>query len=197
MPSEVTICNLALGRLGDRATVSSLSPPEGSAQAQHCAMFYPLARNSTLQDHDWSFARTRATLANLLVDPPESWLYGYEKPADCLQPRVLLRPGQTDDNDGEVYLLEGTAIYSNTEDVSLRYTQLVTDPNQFSPLFVDALAWRLASYLAGPVLKGDAGQKAGVAAFNAYLQLIDRAKALDANAGQYEVNHTPGWIGAR
>ena len=40
MASEVEICNLALARLGDAATVVSIDPPEGSAQAEHCAMFY-------------------------------------------------------------------------------------------------------------------------------------------------------------
>ena len=33
MSSVVDICNIALSRLGDRATVTSIDPPEGSAQA--------------------------------------------------------------------------------------------------------------------------------------------------------------------
>lgn len=197
MSSEVTICNLALGRLGDRATVSSINPAEGSAQAQHCAMFYPLARNSTLQDHDWSFARTRALLAELLVDPPETWQFGYELPADCVQTRGLLMPGQTDDDGTNDFLVEGTALYTDIETATLRYTRLITDPNRFSPLFIDALAWRLASYLAGPVLKGETGQKAATSCYNAYTQLIDRAKTLDANQGRQTFDPPTAWINAR
>ena len=49
MASEVDICNLALGHLGDNATVASLNPPEGSVQAQHCARFYPIARDALLE----------------------------------------------------------------------------------------------------------------------------------------------------
>ena len=56
MASEVDICNLALGHLGDNATVSSISPPEGSAQAEHCARFYPIARDALLEMHNWNFA---------------------------------------------------------------------------------------------------------------------------------------------
>lgn len=51
MASEVDICNLALARLGDNATVASIDPPEGSAQAEHCARFYAIARDSLLEMH--------------------------------------------------------------------------------------------------------------------------------------------------
>ena len=36
MASDVQICNIALAHLGDTATVASINPPEGSAQAEHC-----------------------------------------------------------------------------------------------------------------------------------------------------------------
>ena len=42
MFSVVEICNLALSHLGDRATVVSIDPPEGSAQAEHCKTYWPL-----------------------------------------------------------------------------------------------------------------------------------------------------------
>lgn len=197
MSSEVTISNLALGHLGDRATVSSLNPPEGSAQAQHCAQFYPLARNSTLEDHDWSFARTRATLAPLLVDPPPGWLYGYELPSDCLSARSIIVPGQTTDDGDAAFEIEGPALYTNVETAVLKYTQLITDPNRYSPTFIDALAWRLASYLAGPVLKGETGSKAGVSCFNVYKGLISEARFKDANKSNVKLAHVPAHIAAR
>ncbi len=49
MPSVVDLCNLALAYLGDDATVASIDPPEGSAQAEHCQRFYPIARDTLLQ----------------------------------------------------------------------------------------------------------------------------------------------------
>jgi hypothetical protein len=63
--SEVDICNLALGHIGDSATVSSINPPEGSAQAEHCSRFYPIARDSLLEMHNWGFATKRTNLALL------------------------------------------------------------------------------------------------------------------------------------
>ena len=46
MASVADICNMALGHLGDSATVASIDPPEGSAQAEHCARFYPMVRDA-------------------------------------------------------------------------------------------------------------------------------------------------------
>ena len=56
MASVVDICNLALAHIGDDATVSSIDPPEGSAQAEHCKRFYAIARDTMLQMHNWNFA---------------------------------------------------------------------------------------------------------------------------------------------
>ena len=65
MASAVDICNLALARLGDSATVASIDPPEGSAQSEHCARFYPLARRQIFEAHNWSFLIRREKLAPL------------------------------------------------------------------------------------------------------------------------------------
>ena len=51
MASVVDICNQALSHLGDSATVASIDPPEGSAQAEHCARFYPAALAALLEMH--------------------------------------------------------------------------------------------------------------------------------------------------
>ena len=83
MASEVEICNLALGHLGDTATVASLDPPEGSAQAEHCARFYPIARDMMLQAHAWNFATRRIQLAQL-GEAPYGWAYSYARPFGAL-----------------------------------------------------------------------------------------------------------------
>ena len=70
MSSVIDICNLALSHLGDTATVASIDPPEGSAQAEHCSRFYPVARDAMLELFNWKFATRRATLALLTAD---SW----------------------------------------------------------------------------------------------------------------------------
>ena len=84
MSSVVDLCNLALSRLGDSATVASIDPPEGSSQAEHCSRFYPIARDSLLEMHDWKFATRRAPLSELTVDS-FNWAHAYAEPNGALR----------------------------------------------------------------------------------------------------------------
>jgi len=83
LASVVEICNLALAHLGDDASIASIDPPEGSAQAEHCARFYPIARDSLLQMHNWNFASRRALLASVTM-PYSMWKYAYAVPGDMM-----------------------------------------------------------------------------------------------------------------
>lgn len=187
MASEVDICNVALSHLGDAATVASISPPEGSAQAEHCAVFYPIARDALLEMHDWGFATTRAALTQV-TNTTSTWAFCYAVPADMLSPFAVLDPLALDDNSAEItqasnwlqgvslpaggiytpqpYQIEtaadGTSILlTNQEDAVLRYVRRVTDTTRFTPLFTKTLHRSLAALLAGPVIKGEAGIKVG------------------------------------
>lgn len=216
MASEVDICNLALAHLGDNATVASLDPPEGSAQAEHCARFYPIARDSLLEMHTWGFATKRVTLALLGSGWPE-WDYSYMQPSDALNIVAILPPDATDDYSqglsnvpmaaGGSYVpqafsceVDGSGndvILTDQADAVLRYTCVVEDTTKFSPLFVMSLSWHLASMLAGPMLKGDAGAaeaKRCTAMMQAYL-----SQATESDAAQRRINpqHNVGWISGR
>ena len=91
MATEVDICNLALAHLGDDATIASLSPPEGSAQAEKAARFYPIARNSLLEMHTWNFASKRGNLA-LTTNTLDQWDYAYTAPSDMMSPVAIISP---------------------------------------------------------------------------------------------------------
>lgn len=200
MASEVDICNLALARLGDNATVASIDPPEGSAQAEHCARFYAIARDSLLEMHAWKFATRRVQLAKLTV-PSWDWSFAYAEPTGALKLLGVLSATASNDDETQPYEAEsdasGAAILTNQEDASLRFVARVTDTTKFSPLFVDALAWLLASYLAGPVLKGDAGAAMSKACLQSFLLAFSNAKVSDANQRKVRPEHTPAWIAGR
>lgn len=218
MASAVDICNLALGHLGDRATVSSITPPEGSAQAEHCARFYPIARDLCIEAHDWGFATKRATLALLSLTPPPGFNFVYQVPTDCRNIVDLIDPAALDDyvyhGHGERWrgferepvpyeqeTVDGTqVIYTNLENAQLRYTFGVTDTTKFSAQFVDSVAWLLAAYLAGPVIKGDVGMQVGSAMMKAFVASISQAKASDANnrrRSRAQSENAPSWISHR
>jgi len=201
MASEVDICNLALARLGDSATVSSISPPEGSAQAEHCARFYPIARDAVLEAHPWRFAVRRANLAPLDVES-WGWSFAYGLPANTLIALAVLPPGTTGDDMTQDFEIETTSdgakvLYTNQEDASLRYVARVTDTSRFSPGFTEALSWLLASYLAGPLLKGENGANMAQMTAQQYRLALSMAEVTDANQRQVELDHEPTWISKR
>lgn len=219
MASDVDIANLALSHLGDNATVASLDPPEGSAQAEHCATFYGFARDSLLELHDWNFATRRVLLAEL-ENTWTQWQHAYAKPADCIRVLAVIPPTSQGDYTTVVgtssnglpmlgativpqdYVLEinddfAEVILTNQADAVLRYTAHVTDPTKFSPLFTMALSHHLASMLAGPVLKGDAGAAESKRQQALAMGYVSRASTSDANQRQVEVNHSVGWMAGR
>lgn len=205
MATVVDICNLALSHLGDKATVASIEPPEGSPQASHCSRFYPMARDFMLEAHDWGFNTARVVLADLSVaaPPPSPWAFTYALPANALRLLAVL-PADADSDDRQQPYVRETAggsdvIYCNQANAVARYTWRVLDPTRFSPLFVDAVARLLASYLAGPVIKGDEGARMADAQFKAALSIIERARLSDSrqartNIWRDDTRGRPPWL---
>lgn len=196
MATEAILCNAALTHLGQAATVTSISPPDGSPYAKHCARFFNFCRDQMLEMHPWSFAKKRATLNLVASDPTPSWSYKYQIPSDCIKPINLFADGVSSDHQGQDYVIEEGFILTNTEDAVLQYNSSEVAVGKWSPLFSGAFTWLLAYYLSGPVMKADPK-------FRTYLYQmaqseIMRAAAANANnQHEAEVDHTPEWIAAR
>jgi hypothetical protein len=153
MATDVDICNLALAHLGDEATVVSINPAEGSAQADHCARFYPLALRQMLESHPWNFAARRSQPA-LVTNPSSTWAYAYALPNNVANVFAVLDPAALDDDmvgnhgPGTLYtpqrfvmesLDDGTeVVLTNQAQAVLRYTVLDVNSARFTPLFVTA-----------------------------------------------------------
>jgi F0F1-type ATP synthase gamma subunit len=58
--SETTICNMALGHIGDSNGIASLD--EASAAARACTLYYEQARDEVIQELAPQFARRSAAL---------------------------------------------------------------------------------------------------------------------------------------
>lgn len=201
MASEVDICNLALSRLGDNATVASIYPPEGSAQSEHCARFYPIARDSMLETHPWKFATRRGALAQLTHES-WNWAYAYAAPTGAIRLLAVLAASAPSDADSQDYEIEtdsdGTAlILTNQEKANVRYIARATDTSKYSPLFIDALGWLLASHLAGPIIKGDAGAAMARSCYQSFQITNGQAVTSDSNQHKVTPTHTPDWVAAR
>jgi hypothetical protein len=226
MASEVDICNLALAHLGDSATVASINPPEGSAQAEMCQRFYPIARDSLLEMHNWGFATRRKPLAQL-NNTSKQWKYAYIIPGDMQTALSVIPPDAEDDystsfypSDSPVwgqnflpavaagqyvpqpYTIEtdtsgNLVILTNLEKAVLRYQARVTDTTKFSALFTVTLSWHLAGMLAGPVIKGDAGQAEAKRCGQMMAAYLLQASANDSNQRKINVEHIVPWTSGR
>lgn len=223
MSSDVEICNMALSHLGDSATVASIDPPEGSSQAEHCARWYPVARDSLLEMHDWSFSLSRVVLAPVTNIWPE-WRYAYARPSNASKIiSVLSIDAQSDFTIGyrstdwcgfgrggsqtvvetpQDFTCETDAdgqeiIYTNMPNAVARFKRDSVDTSRYSSLFRDTLGWYLASFLAGPVLKGDSGIAAAGKMMQAAMGILAQAKMLDAAQQRQQIDHVAPWLAVR
>lgn len=198
MASAVDIANTALSHLGADAVVVQLSPPDGSVEAGHCARFLPIARQSAIASHSWSFARKRVALAELTNDSTQ-WAHKYQLPADCLRPRKILAADELDvpERNSAPFEREGDALYTDREDAVLIYTRDVTDTTKYPADFTVGLGMLLAGYLAGPIIKGRESISIGNSWTQAGMNALRTAAALDASAALESNVYTPPAITAR
>lgn len=207
MASEVDICNVALGHLGDAGTIASLYPPEGSAQAEHCSRYYPMARDEILTAHTWGFATRRVPLAQLATPSP-GWGFSYSFPRDAMTVLAVCAPGEPDPGIGDLpanphpYVTESTdsgsrVVYCNVPEAVMHGIFRVTSTERFTPLFISALTWHLASKLAGPVIKGSEGAAESRRCAQMAQAYLDQAKAHDSSQRKVKPAYTPPWIAAR
>ena len=208
---------MALSHLGDDATIVNLDPPEGSAQAEQAALFYPIARDALLEMYPWNFALRRTTLALLDEQPNTQWAYAYALPSNVLGVFAVQGSEDTDDFVGTTYgpvaavngvndfEIEGLSdntrvLYTNVVDARIRYTVAVTIPSFFPPLFTVALSYFLASFLAGPVLKGETGRTVAGAMLSTMSGYLTKAQDMDAKqrrTSRLRDAHIAPWVGAR
>jgi len=194
MPSQVSICNMALGYLNHAIRIAAID--ENSNEADQCSLYYEPALRATLRAFPWNFAMRYATLANLGTPISPSWTVMYAVPSDAVALRPIMPeiPG-TPANKYEV-AFNGTAkvIMCNVDDATARYTAFVDDPNIYDAQFVTAFAWQLASEMA-LVLTGSVQMKQ--MAETQFRNVINSAWVSDGSEGIPDEPIEAEWIRAR
>ncbi len=136
---------------------------------------------------------------------PQTWEDPYAVPSDMLKRLGVSRADATYDEDKvqieyEVSGQNNTRVlYANIDDPVIRYVANVTDPTVFSSLLVNAIAYTLASHLAGPIIKGLDSIKISEAMLQRGLAYAEKAMSEDANQTnrsfvQRDTRHPPSWI---
>lgn len=186
---------------------------DNTVQADACSLWYEPMRDSLLEQYSWGFSVTTQPLA-LTSNDIFNWVYAYAYPSQCLYIEGLIRnyeqysstagnprPRSIDDmvpgdfTAGVVYkqetLDDGTRlILSNEKELRARYRRVVTDPNKFSPLFVNALSALLAAQMAVPIIGADAGRAVSKDVMDDFKMLITNAQISDANQEHSETEES-------
>lgn len=199
MFTQVSICNMALGNIGAKATIAALT--ENSKEAFQCARVYDDSLDTLLRAHHWQFAKRVAQLNNLGTTPV-GWDYLYAYPTDCVRVRrVTDGTRDLDDRDAgvEFEVTSGAttstrAIAADLNPAYVEYTRRMDDAVAYPSDFAMALAWLIGANVAWP-LSGDA--KVQLSAMNSYIVFLNQAAANDSNEAQGRRRRTPDWIKAR
>jgi len=174
MASTADIWNTALTHVGAAGRIVDPMTPDGSREAELCKVFYPIARRHLLESSTaWSFATKRVTLSRVENKNTE-WQFAYGTPSDMVRVVRVVSPSQAgatlrsaDDvpaytaalgHPSAVELVNNVPVlYTDIPDAVLVYIADAADPGRFSSLFVTALGYTLASFIAGGLVKGVAG----------------------------------------
>jgi hypothetical protein len=216
--SSAQICNLALARVGVSMFINDIA--ENTNENNVCQRFYGTVLDRCLSDLPWNFATRYADLQDI-GSPPSQWLYRYAYPSDCLAARKLILKtntavlttnlfvsdpylrtdltlaNQTDKIPFQIIEDEsggGLAIVTDAETPILIYTARIETTLLWSPKFVNAFAWLLASEIA-PALS--ANPKYAESAGKAYEAAILNAGSANMNEGLEDNPATSEFVSIR
>ena len=154
--STVEICNVALLRLGVKATIKALT--DQVEEAEVCSALFKPTRDKVLYDWEWGFATREKSLARYTGNPSSERLYAYALPTDFIRARYLSTGSiprlSASRPSFKIVAAEGgqtRALSCDVDPASLVYTARIEDPTMWSPAFDDCFAWRLAAELAMPM----------------------------------------------
>lgn len=201
--SEVDICNRAIQKAGGQP-ITSLADASSSARA--CSRAYEFIRDAELRLNNWNFAVKRASLAASATAP--SWGYDkqYPLPSDFLRLiSIRYHYGVTEAIGSFGMNQVDFAIESGADDVTsiltnegspiyIRYVSKVTNTGLYDPLFVEALAARLAIELVEELTDSNSKKQS---LREEYKEIIRQARYSDAIETAGEAMIESDWVMAR
>ena len=194
MSERVDVCNRALTMLGEKAITSI---DEDSNNAQQLQLNYTMARDGTLEAHEWSFAIERFVPAYLSTPPEFGYAYAFPIPPEIIRvltvyasdslnsPLSTQRESSTPQID---WAIESGNILCDEQVIYCRGLRRIEEEGRYSPLFVEAFAAKLASLVAIN-LTGSAEIQKNMLGF--YMGFIQQAKSRDGQQGRSKImrNH--------
>lgn len=175
-----------------RAVLASVPNPSSTwlyAYAQPAGLINTISVLSpdALDDYSQNFGVRQSDTITAVwpVYPDFAW---FDPAANCYTPQPYSIETDADGN---------PIILTNQQNAVLRFTIEANDPTKYSPLFVLALSYLLASMLAGPIIKGDQGVAVSTAMLKMFEALELQAEASDASQRRTVVRQSVPWMAGR
>jgi hypothetical protein len=150
--NKTSIANLALFHVG-AGPITSIDDT-AVKEARLCKAVFDQLRNEELCRSDWQFAIKLAQLPADSSAPLFGKANAFPVPSDFLR---LVRPYPEDDSqDLDWVLQEGKIHTDDSAPLEIRYVAAVDDVSRYSPLFVQALALRIAHQLCFQITNSNA-----------------------------------------
>ena len=187
---RVDIANRALIMLGEQPITAI---DEDSNNAQIMKQTYQMARDGTLEAHEWSFAIERFVPAALTQEPEFGYAFAFPIPPEII--RVLtvycdntVDTALTDQRESSTpqvdWAVEYGRILCNEQVIYCRGLKRIEEEGRFSSLFVEAFAAKLAA-LTAINLTGSAEIQANMLQF--FATLVTQAKSRDGLQGRSKI----------
>lgn len=216
MASQVDIINLALHKLGQSVKIAAIS--DRSKAAAVFGGLWDAMLDEVLAARNWAWAITSEAAAPSADAAALGWTYRYAVPNDCVTVvavtdesglrynRRLSRfcdPNFLTANWGRVafdfelsYGSTETTLNSDVPGAYVIYVRRITDTGRYPPVFVNALAWRLAAEAAPPII-GDQGLRAQASMLNGYENALAQAGEHDKAQSRDTQDDMPSAVAAR
>ena len=185
MASVVGICNQAIARTGNSATIAALT--EASVSARQCNAHWEQVRDEVLQAFPWGCSTKRVDLSLIDKELVTNWQYCYSYPSDALRIFSLVpahrNPSLEESVPYEVATYSGLkVILSDQFGAEALYAWRQEDAAQYPPLLVKAMAATLAARIAPAIGKAEMVQALETAAQRA-LHEAAQADLNESNPG--------------
>lgn len=144
--TKVDICNMALGHLGNRNTVTNIDTPRNDKETTF-SLWYDITRQGLLKTLMPNFALARIIVSQKTA-PAFGYAYAYEYPQRCLK---MLGIGDIDCKGNVKYTVEDNLILTDQlyeNGMPIRFIDDIKDVNAMSPEFVMTLSVELAKRVA-------------------------------------------------
>lgn len=194
MASSVSIVNRALTKLGAER-ILDLSDQNKNARVMKA--LYDDNLEQELATHCWKFAIRREQLAALSESPAFGYTYAYQLPRDYL---AIVQVGQWPfiqraPENKPLWTMEAMQILTDlAPPLAIRYISNQINPRDYSPLFIEVLASKLALEACESITQSNTKKQM---LQQEYQFAVNRAIQLSVIEKAPDMLHTGNWLQAR